>query len=379
LARLLLPSLSGATNAKQPTDLYLLPCCSNQCESSLKQQILFSLLLPKEESSFLLLLAEGRKLSSGETNKKEKNHLYLSPSAAEELETVLKQHILFPPLFQNNTSRSPFYGETWTSSLPPASQSPTATIAEIGIDSESESSSLYGSANNTLSSTHTLRDDIDNYVEMSASGTAALGAKNASRPAKGGGGGDPFNNALEARHGDDKSEHVDDLNDALGGHSRQAEARQDKSVLEHVDDFEGKNKPDAWVTVVSKSSKMKERRNQAKKRGREGPPLSLWDRQLAAAIAKKENKRLQGFCTSVYGTNRETGEKDNLSEAEWNRIQYPFQRLYREVIKQIQTYPIKVQVEACLDLSDGKNITISRKRFGLYHNREDGPSRDLSP
>jgi hypothetical protein len=60
---------------------------------------------------------------------------------------------------------------------------------------------------------------------MSASGTAALDAKHASRPAKGGGGGDPFNDALgEARHGNDKSEHVDDFNDALGGHSRRAKA-----------------------------------------------------------------------------------------------------------------------------------------------------------
>jgi hypothetical protein len=183
-------------------------------------------------------------------------------------------------------------------------------------------------------------------------------------------------------------EHVDNLNDALGGHSRRAEAwhhqgrlvhGDDKSVSEHVDDFEGKNKPDAWATVVSKSRNKKEKQNQTKKRGREGPPLSLWDRQQAATLVKQENKRLQGFCTSVYGTDMETGKKDNLSEAEWNRIQYPFQRLYREVIKQIQTYPIEVQVEAGLDLSDGENVAISRERFCLYHNREDGPSRDLSP
>jgi hypothetical protein len=187
--------------------------------------------------SRLLLLEEGRNAFSGETNKKEKNHLYLSPSAAEELETVLKQHLLFPLLFRNNTY-CPFFGETWTSSLSfPAS--PTTIIAEIGIDSESESS-LYGSANDTLSSTHTLRDD-----EMSASGTAALDAKHASRPAKGGGG-DP-------QHGNDKSEHVYDFIYALGGDSR------DKSVSEHVDEFEGKNKPNAWATVASKSQKGKER------------------------------------------------------------------------------------------------------------------------
>jgi hypothetical protein len=59
-----------------------------------------------EESSFLLL-EEGRKLSSGETNKKEKNHLYLSPSASEELETVLKQHLLFPLLLPMEENSRP--------------------------------------------------------------------------------------------------------------------------------------------------------------------------------------------------------------------------------------------------------------------------------
>jgi hypothetical protein len=99
---------SGKRNKKEKNHLYLSPSAAEELETVLKQHLLFPLLLPMEESSLLLLLEEGRKLSSGETNKIEKHHLYLSPSASEELETVLKQHLLFPLLLSKQRTHNLF-------------------------------------------------------------------------------------------------------------------------------------------------------------------------------------------------------------------------------------------------------------------------------
>jgi hypothetical protein len=84
----------------------------------------------------------------------------------------------------------------------------------------------------------------------------------------------------------------------------------------------------------------------------------------------KENQRQQKFLTRVYETNPLTSKRAHLSEQHWGELQTPFGRLFIETVRAIFGKCGKAYAMVNgIDLSDGENVGISRKRFGLFKER----------